>query len=100
MRRRVPAFVLPLLLFACPQPEPTSATPEPSPEVAPRFARAIFGRVLDHQGAELAGAHLELSRTNSREFRRDEWPMPWIHAHIPPSEHDAFYDAWHFSGIP
>jgi thiol-disulfide isomerase/thioredoxin len=33
-------------------------------------------------------------------FRRDKWPMPWTHAHVPPAEHAALYDAWGFSGVP
>ena len=33
-------------------------------------------------------------------FRRDQWPMPWINAHVPSTEHGALYDAWGFRGVP
>lgn len=34
------------------------------------------------------------------QFRRDKWPMPWTHAYVPPSDHDALYEAWGFAGVP
>ena len=33
-----------------------------------------------------------------RAFRRERWPMPWIHAHEP--DEQALFDAWWFGGIP
>lgn len=33
-------------------------------------------------------------------FRADRWPMPWLHAHVPASEHAGVHERFGLAGIP
>ena len=33
-------------------------------------------------------------------FRKERFPMPWLHGFVPPDEAEALHAAWQFSGVP
>jgi thiol-disulfide isomerase/thioredoxin len=66
-------------------------------------------KYLHEAHAALAGADspitfvalsIDETREAVDEFRREQWPMPWANAWVPPAERDALHETWRFSGIP
>ncbi|MFV8754952.1 TlpA family protein disulfide reductase [Nannocystaceae bacterium ST9] len=49
---------------------------------------------------ELLSVSFDESPTAVTTFRADRWPMPWLHAHVPPAEQNALRERFGVAGIP
>lgn len=63
-------------------------------------AHAALARAGEDPPIVFVALSIDETRDAVAEFRREQWPMPWINAWVPPAERDALHEAWRFSAIP
>lgn len=63
------------------------------------YLHDAYDRFKD-RGFTIVSVSFDRKPSHVDDFRRDEWPMPWLHAWVRPEELDALGETFEIGGIP